>query len=113
MPASTATSAGSGSNATVEVYKSAGGRQCEPECGTSIETMEADLAARRIAVKSRACGAMAGVQFIAACGAYDGSINVYMIRKTDLERARQLGFERTADLPPDGDGRTWRRTRCP
>lgn len=106
-------SAGGASDERVEVYKSAGGRQCEAESGVSIETMRAALDARRIAVASAACGVMAGVQFIAACGADDGSVNVFVIGEADLERARELGFERTDSLPPDHRGRTWRRVRCP
>ena len=57
----------------------------------SLDEMEKDLRAANIAVQARAKKAD-GIRHPQMCGASTGTMNVYRINTSELEKARVLGF---------------------
>jgi hypothetical protein len=76
---------------SLEVAKYDGSLQCEMGQPVSLDHMEKELRAANIAVESRAKKAD-GIQHPRMCGASTGTMNVYRIKTSDLEKARALGF---------------------
>lgn len=76
-------------NETIEVYKDDGKRQCF-DFAIDLETMAKQLEGIHIydAKKDQI-----GDAFPAVCGGDTGQVNVFTIKKSDLEKAQALGFE--------------------
>ena len=73
----------------IEVEKYDGSVQCEMGQPVSLDQMEKELRAASIAVAAKAKKAD-GIQHPRMCGASTGTMNVYRIRTSDLEKARAL-----------------------
>src|SRR5436309_8561696 len=75
---------------SIEVAKDDGSLQCEMGQPVSLDQMEKELRAANIAVEARAVEARAkkadGIQHPRMCGASTGTMNVYRIRTSDLEK---------------------------
>ena len=76
---------------SIEVAKYDGSLQCEMGRPVSLDEMEKELGAANIAVQAKAKKAD-GIQHPRMCGASTGTMNVYRINPSDLEKARALGF---------------------
>ena len=76
---------------SIDVAKYDGSLQCEMGQPVSLDQMEKELRAANIAVGARAKKAD-GIQHPRMCGASTGTMNVYRINTSDLEKARALGF---------------------
>ena len=76
---------------SIEVAKYDGSLQCEMGQPVSVDQMEKELRAAGIAVETKAKKAD-GIQHPRMCGASTGTMNVYRIKTSDLEKARALGF---------------------
>jgi hypothetical protein len=76
---------------SIEVAKYDGSLQCEMGQPVSLDQMEKELRAANIAVGARAKKAD-GIRHPRMCGASTGTMNVYRINASDLEKARALGF---------------------
>lgn len=77
--------------ALVEVFKPDQSRQCEPDSGTPLAAMVAELAHAGIAVQDSRV-AHDGMMRPAVCGAPSGAMNVFSISQGDLAAAQTLGF---------------------
>ena len=76
---------------SIEVAKYDGSLQCEMGQPVSLDQMEKELRAASIAVE--ASGKKAdGIQHPRMCGASTGTMNVFRIKTSDLDKARALGF---------------------
>ena len=76
---------------SLEVAKYDGSLQCEMGQPVSLDHMEKELQAASIPVEAKAKKAD-GIQHPRMCGASTGTMNVYRIKTSDLEKARALGF---------------------
>jgi hypothetical protein len=76
---------------SIEVAKYDGSLQCEMGRPVSLDEMEKELHAANIAVRGKAKKAD-GIQHPRMCGASTGTMNVYRIKTSDLEKARVVGF---------------------
>src|SRR5882672_11905152 len=76
---------------SIEVAKYDGSLQCEMGRPVSLNEMEKELRAANIAVQAKAKKAD-GIQHPQMCGASTGRMNVYRINRSELEKARVLGF---------------------
>jgi hypothetical protein len=76
---------------SIEVAKYDGSLQCEMGRPVSLDEMEKELRAANIAVQGKAKKAD-GIQHPRRCGASTGTMNVYRIKTSDLEKARVVGF---------------------
>jgi hypothetical protein len=76
---------------SLEVAKYDGSLQCEMGQPVSLDQMEKELRAASIAVEAKGKKAD-GIQHPRMCGASTGTMNVYRINPSDLEKARALGF---------------------
>jgi hypothetical protein len=76
---------------SIEVAKYDGSLQCEMGRPVSLDEMEKELRAANIAVQGKAKKAD-GIQHPRMCGASTGTMNVYRIKTSDLEKARVVGF---------------------
>jgi hypothetical protein len=78
---------------TAYVYKPDGTRHCEKTPGISLAAMAQVLIRSGIHVYTQR-KSHDGREGIATCGNPTGSINVYEIARSDLQKALQLGFQR-------------------
>jgi hypothetical protein len=76
---------------SLEVAKYDGSLQCEMGRPVSLDDMEKELRAASIAVQGKA-KKTDGIQHPRMCGASTGTMNVYRIKTSDLEKARVVGF---------------------
>ena len=76
---------------SIEVAKYDGSLQCEMGRPVSLDEMEKELRAANIAVQAKAKKAD-GIRHPQMCGASTGTMNVYRINRSELEKARVLGF---------------------
>jgi len=76
---------------SIEVAKYDGSLQCEMGRPVSLDEMEKELRAANIAIEAKAKKAD-GIQHLQMCGASTGTMNVYRIKASDLDKARALGF---------------------
>jgi hypothetical protein len=76
---------------SIEVAKYDGSLQCEMGRPVSLDEMEKELRAANIAVQAKAKKAD-GIRHPQMCGASAGTMNVYRINRSELEKARVLGF---------------------
>jgi len=76
---------------SIEVAKYDGSLQCEMGRPVSLDEMEKELRAATIAVQAKAKKAD-GIPHPQMCGALTGTMNVYRINRSELEKARVLGF---------------------
>lgn len=76
--------------AHIYVAKSDGAKQCEPKTGVTPEKMESQL--KGVKVYSRASKSD-GLMRTSVCGASAGKFNVYEIDKSELDKAKKLGFQ--------------------
>ena len=74
---------------TVSVYKPDGSVQCSAKAGRSLDEMEKELADLRVTDRRKQSD---GKIHASACNLATGMINVFVIPKTELERAIQRGF---------------------
>ena len=84
--------------ATVSLFKSLGGRQCE-SAGQSAEDASASLRAARIQLLGLQCG-HDGRMRAQVCGASDGRIVIVDVPASQTEAAQALGFA-PLSLRPD------------
>ena len=76
-------------NASIDVYKHDGSRQCEGE-GMSPQDMQSQLGGIKVYAARK--GQLQGVAFPAVCGGGTPHINVYTIDASQREQAEQRGF---------------------
>lgn len=81
----------------VKIYKYAGVRQCEADSGISLEDMQNELSDAGIDVICAAVG-NDGKSYITLCGADTGTINTYVIKRSNLSDAEQLGFKPLSEM---------------
>src|SRR6266576_2189280 len=82
---------------TVEVAKYDGSVQCEEGSGISLSKMQCDLTDKGIKVLSSRRGHDCLMR-AQVCGQPTGVLNVYQIRKNDLDAAKVLGFQPVTDF---------------
>lgn len=87
----------SAEDSSVSVYKSTGATQCAGN-GMSLTTMQGQLTAVKVEVRSAACGAD-GMVYPAACGASDGRIGVFQIPAAQVSAAAEAGFALLSTRP--------------
>lgn len=83
---------------SIKVFKSRGSLQCKPQSGTSLETMQDELAKAGIPVTSFACGNNGMIQ-TTVCGASDGVIYIFEIPRSKAAQASALRFVNLDSLP--------------
>jgi hypothetical protein len=77
----------------VWVWRSTGGRQCEPAPqGASLADHRALLQAAQVVVLAERC-ASDGRMRVAMCGAADGRLNVFQVPRAGLAAAQKAGFQ--------------------
>ena len=76
---------------SIEVAKYDGSLQCEMGQPVSLDQMEKELHVAGIAIEAKA-KKVDGIQHPRMCGASTGTMNVYRIKTSDLEKTRALGF---------------------
>ena len=81
----------------VSVYKNSGSKQCEPNSGMDVDSMEIELTDAQIVVYQR-YKAVDGRIYPLVCGGSQGDINVYVVEKSALGKVHQLGFRECAYL---------------
>src|SRR5712691_970315 len=86
-----------GSSQTTKVYKPDGSIQCQMS-GVALEDMEKELTSKGITVLS-SCYSHDGLIRPAVCSVPTGSLNVYEIDVSQLQKARDLGFGVLSDHP--------------
>lgn len=79
-------------DATAEIFMYDGILQCGLGEEISVQQMADGLGARGIEVLESRKGTD-GLMHIAVCGASTGSINIFTIKRKDLDAARELGFK--------------------
>ncbi|MFM7706600.1 MAG: hypothetical protein ACKO9D_01005 [Gammaproteobacteria bacterium] len=104
-PTATAKPAATAPNATIDLYKGLGRKQCETGGGT-LDTLRAQLTRAGVTPTAAACGTD-GMMRVAMCGAGTGDIGIFTVRKSDAARAARIGFRPLSDL------RDAERTACP
>ena len=77
---------------SIEVAKYDGSLQCEMDQPVSLDEMDKELQAASMAVEAKA-KKEDGIQHPRMCGASTGTMNVYRIKTSDVEKARALGFD--------------------
>lgn len=80
------------SGETIWVVRSDGAKSCSPEVTESIDQGAALLRGAQIQVLESRKGSD-GMMHAQVCGADTGSLNGYLIQKSDLKRALDLGFK--------------------
>jgi len=88
---------GSDPEPVAAVYKYMGSVQCTGG-GTSLATMQRQLAEGGVDVLNAACG-NDGKAYLAVCGAPDGAIGIFDIPAAQTDRALSLSFAPLNDLP--------------
>jgi hypothetical protein len=81
---------GGGDEEASIVFKSMGSRQCSGG-GASLATLQAQLTAANVQVRSAACGTD-GLATSAVCGAPDGKIGIFEISPDQAGAAAAAGF---------------------
>lgn len=87
-----------GSDDFIKVYKDSGAVQCEPDSGTSVESMQQELVQAGIDVQCAESGSD-GHAYATVCGGKAGDINIYTIPTANLPDAEKLGFASVIDVP--------------
>ena len=80
-----------------KVFKSMGSLQCSGG-GLSLTTLQAQLTAAKVQVRSGACGTD-GLATATVCGSPDGRIAIFEISSAQAEAASALGFAPLSTLP--------------
>lgn len=80
-----------------QVYVATGALQCEDNA-ERVPALAQRLRDEGVRVEMASCG-HDGLARVAMCGAPDGSIGVFVVPRSDMPRARELGFEPFAHLP--------------
>ncbi|WP_168198846.1 hypothetical protein [Jejubacter calystegiae] len=76
----------------IEVWHSMSGRQCE-QGRLSLSELRQSLMVSGVRTMDAGKVSDDGRARVAMCGAPDGKVGVFQIDKSDLDRARQAGFE--------------------
>lgn len=74
----------------IKVYKADGSVQCSKKPGTQVDKMAEELKGLEIFSQENKHD---GQMHITLCGSPTGKINVFEIKKSDLEKALTLGFK--------------------
>jgi hypothetical protein len=74
----------------VSVYKYDGSKQCGLGQAIAVDFMEKELVGLKVLAREKKSD---GMMYIQKCGAGTGQANVYEIYKTDLQKAKDLGFK--------------------
>lgn len=80
-----------------KVFKSMGSLQCSGG-GVSLATLQAQLAAANVQVRSAACGTD-GMAHATVCGSPDGRIGIFEISSAQAGAATAAGFTSLSTLP--------------
>jgi hypothetical protein len=91
------TACGGGGDEETIVFKSMGSRQCSGG-GVSLATLQAQLTAANVQVRSAACGTD-GLTTTATCGGPDGRIGIFEISPDQAGAAAAAGFAPLSTVP--------------
>jgi tetrahydromethanopterin S-methyltransferase subunit H len=75
----------------IEIYISNGKKQCLNNA-LSIDVTKGYLDTAGINVSAHSCGLLNGVMYPSVCGGATGQVHVFTIEKSDLDKAKVLGF---------------------
>ena len=75
---------------SIKVYKYDGSKQCQNEPGINLKEMEKELKSIQIISSSKASD---GLMHAMMCGSPTGTVNLFEIPKTDLNKALSAGFK--------------------
>lgn len=93
----TACGGGDDEEASTQVFKSMGSLQCSGG-GESLATLQAQLAAAKVQVRSAACGTN-GLASPTVCGSPDGRIGIFEIAPDQAAAAAAAGFAPLSTVP--------------
>ncbi len=93
------------------VFESRNALQCETT-GISPNDSAAKLSKAGIEAMETQCGQRTGVAYPAACGMGTGTLLIHKIAQTDLEAAKQAGFEAVSELVNLDEGRGYEFIDC-
>ncbi|WGK62271.1 hypothetical protein QAO71_03270 [Halopseudomonas sp. SMJS2] len=97
---------------TTHVYKPDGNKQCEPAITSLADSIDQLTNAGIKAVTSN-CAIQTGMAVITVCGAPTLGIHLHEIAASDVQKAKELGYEEASNLLNEDRGIGYEITRCP
>ena len=96
---------------TTHIYKTDGNKQCQSATSTLASSTN-QLTAAGIEVLSSHCATQTGMAVITVCGAPTLGIHLHEIKISDLQKAKDLGYENANNLANEDQDTGYEITNC-
>ena len=97
---------------TTHIYKPDGNKQCQPATSTLASSTN-QLTSASIEVITSHCATQTGMAVMTVCGAPTLGIHLHEINASDIQNAKDLGYEEANNLINEEQGTGYEITNCP
>ena len=97
---------------TTHIYKPDGNKQCQPATST-LANSTTQLTSAGIEVLTSNCATHTGMAVMTVCGAPTLGIHLHEINASDIQKAKDLGYEEANNLINHEQGTGYEITNCP
>ena len=97
---------------TTHIYKPDGNKQCQPPT-TTLANSTTQLTTAGIEVHTSNCATQTGVAVMTVCSAPTLGIHLHKINASDVQKAKDIGYEEATNLINEEHGTGYEITNCP
>ena len=97
---------------TTHIYKPTGNKQCQSPTSTLTNSTN-QLTSAGIAVHTSYCATQTGMAVMTVCGAPTLGIHLHEINTSDMQKAKDIGYEEANNLINEEHSTGYEITNCP